>query len=256
MHSLIRWFAKNHVATNLLMVLLLVAGAWFAWQKIPIEFFPENDPDEVEVNMTYRGASPESVEEGIVQKVEQALQGLPGIQEIDSFASEGRGNVTIEVQKGKDARQVKEDVKSRIDAINTFPVETERPEVKLNQRVISAVTVIVSAEMNQRDLQRLGEQVRDQLSLLPGVTLVNLRGVKPFEISIEVSEQELRRFGLTIQDVSAAVRKKPVGPAPGVMARATRPAMKPMRMVQIRCMIAPRCWSLPARQTPDSSAPA
>lgn len=217
MHSLIRWFARNHVASNLLMILLLLAGAYYAWQKIPIEFFPENDPDEVEVSMTYRGASPESVEEGIVQKIEQALQGLPGIQEIDSFAGEGRGNVTIEVQKGKDARQVLDDVKNRVDAINTFPTDTERPVVALNQRIISAVTVIVSADMNQRDLRRLGEQVRDQIAMLPGVTLVNLRGVRPFEISIEVAEQELRRFGLTIQDVSQAVRRNSIDvPAGGV----------------------------------------
>ncbi len=210
MHSLIRWFAKNHVATNLLMVLLLVAGGYFAWQKIPIEYFPENDPDEVEVNMSFRGAAPEDVETGIVQKIELALQGMPGVEEIDSFSSEGRGNVTIEVQKGKDARQVLDDVKNRIDAINSFSDETERPTVSLNQRIISAVTVIVSADMNPRDLRRLGEQVRDQILMLPGITLANLRGVKPFEISIEVSEQELQRYGLTIQDVSQAVRKNSI----------------------------------------------
>ncbi len=207
MHNLIRWFAKNHVASNLLMFLLLGLGAWFAWEKIPIEFFPENEPDEVEVSMSYRGATPEDVETSIVQKIEQSLQGLPGIREIDSEASEGRGRVTVEVQKGKDPRQVLDDVKNRIDAINTFTAETERPVVALNQRTISAVTVIVSADMNQRDLRRLGEQVRDQIAMQPGITLVNLRGVRPFEISIEVSEQELRRFGLTIQDVSQAVRR-------------------------------------------------
>ena len=207
MHTLIRWFAKNHVATNLLMFLLLGLGGYFAWQKIPIEYFPENQPDEVEVSMSYRGAAPEDVETGIVQKIEQALQGLPGVQEIDSFSTEGRGSVTIEVQKGKDARQVLDDVKNRVDAINTFSQDTERPTVSLNQRIISAVTVIVSADMNPRDLRRLGEQVRDQILMLPGVTLANLRGVRPFEIGIEVSEQELRRYGLTIQDVSTAVRK-------------------------------------------------
>jgi len=207
MHSLIRWFAKNHVATNLLMCLLLGLGGYYAWQKIPIEYFPENEPDEVEVSMSYRGAAPADVETGIVQKIEQALQGMPGVEEIDSFSREGGGNVTIEVQKGKDARQILDDVKNRVDAINTFSTDTERPTVSLNQRTISAVTVIVSADMNPRDLRRLGEQVRDQILMLPGVTLANLRGVRPFEISIEVSEQELQRYGLTIQDVSTAVRK-------------------------------------------------
>jgi multidrug efflux pump subunit AcrB len=217
MHSLVRWFARNHVATNLLMVLILALGAYYAWQKVPIEYFPENEPDEVDVSVSYRGAAPEDVEKGVVLQIEQALQGLPGIQEIDSFSTEGRGTVNIEVQKGKDARQVLDDVKNRVDAINTFSSETERPVVNLNQRIISAVTVVVSADMNPRDLRRLGEQVRDQIITLPGVTLANLRGIRPFEISIEVSEHELRRFGLTLQDVSQAVRRASIDvPAGGV----------------------------------------
>jgi multidrug efflux pump subunit AcrB len=217
MNTLVRWFAKNHVATNLLMWLLLALGAYFAWEKIPIEFYPENEPDEIEISMTYRGATPEDVETAIVQKLEQAIQGLPGVEEISSFANEGRGSVEIEVQKGKDARQVLDDVKNRVDAINSFSPDLERPVISLNQRIISALTVIVSADMNARDLRRLGEQVRDQIQMLPGLTLVNLRGVKPFEISIEVSEQELRRFGLTIQDVSQAVRRNSIDvPAGGV----------------------------------------
>lgn len=217
MHSLITWFARNHVATNLLTMLILLTGGFFAWQKIPIEYFPENDPDEINVSVSYRGATPEDVETGVVQKIEEAIRDLPGIQEINSTSSEGRGNVEIEVQAGKDARQVLDDVKNRVDAINTFADDTERPVVALDQRVISAVTVIVSADMNPRDLRRLGEQVRDQIAMLEGVTLVNLRGVRPFEISIEVSEQNLRRYGLTIQDVSQAVRRNSIDvPAGGL----------------------------------------
>jgi multidrug efflux pump subunit AcrB len=217
MHGLIKWFAKNHVASNLLMFLLLGLGAYYAWEKIPIEFYPENEPDEIEVSMTYRGATPEDVETSIVQKIEQAIQGLPGIQEVDSFAREGRGTVEIEVQHGRDPRSVLDDVKNRVDAINTFSTDTERPVIQLNQRIISAITIVVSADMNQRDLRRLGEQLRDQVGMLPGITLANLRGVKPFEVSIEVSEQELRRFGLTIQDVSQAVRRNSIDvPAGGV----------------------------------------
>ena len=96
MHGLIKWFSKNHVAANLLMFLLLGLGAYYAWEKIPIEFWPENEPDEIEVSMTYRGATPEDVETAIVQKIEQAIQGLAGVQEVDSFAREGRGTVEID----------------------------------------------------------------------------------------------------------------------------------------------------------------
>lgn len=217
MHGLIRWFARNHVATNLLMFFMLGLGGFYAWEKIPVEFFPENEPDEVRISMSYRGATPEDVETGIVQKIEQALEGLPGVQEIESVAREGRASVEIEIQKGKDPRAVLSEVENRVQAINTFSNDTERPVIALNQRIISALTVIVSADMNQRDLLRLGEQVRDQIAMLPGITLANLRGVKPFEISIEVSEQELRRYGLTIQDVSQAIRRNSIDvPAGGV----------------------------------------
>src|SRR6185436_9664340 len=131
MHALVRWFAKNHVASNLLMWLLLAVGAYFAWEKIPIEFYPENEPDEIEVSMTYRGATPEDVESAVVQKIEQSIQGLPGVQEVDSYAREGRGYVEIEVQHGKDPRAVLDDVKNRVDAINSFSSDLERPVIQL-----------------------------------------------------------------------------------------------------------------------------
>ena len=222
MHSLIRWFATNHVASNLLMILLLITGGFFAWEKIPIEYFPENDPDEVEVSMALRGGSPEDVEESVVRKIEGALDGLPGAAEISSVSSEGRGTVEIEIQQGKDARQVLDEVKNRVDAINTFGNDTERPQVSLNQRIVSAATIVVSADMdNPRDLRRLGEQIRDEVSMLPGITLVRLRGVRPFEISIEVSQEALRRFGLTVQDVSDAVRRNSIDvPAGGLKTEA------------------------------------
>ena len=98
MHSMIRWFARNHVASNLLMWMLLLTGAFLAWKKIPIEYFPENEPDEVRVNMSYRGATPAEVEEGVVIKIENAIRDLPGIREMRSYSSEGNGEVEVEVE--------------------------------------------------------------------------------------------------------------------------------------------------------------
>jgi multidrug efflux pump subunit AcrB len=217
MHSMIRWFARNHVASNLLMWMLLLLGAFLAWKKIPIEYFPENEPDEVRVSMSYRGATPAEVEEGVVIKIENAIRDLPGIREMRSYSSEGNGEVEIEVEKGRDPRQLLDDIKNRVDSINTFTGDMERPVVALNQRVMSAVTVIVSADMSAQDLRSLGEQVRDQLTMMPGVTLANLRGVRPYEIAIEVSEESLRRYGMSLADVSAAIRRNSIDiPAGGV----------------------------------------
>ena len=217
MHSMIKWFARNHVASNLLMWLMLLLGAFLAWKKIPVEYFPENEPDEVRVSMSYRGATPAEVEEGIVIKLENAVRDLPGIREIRSYSSEGSGEIEIEVEKGNDPRQLLDDIKNRVDAINTFTADMERPVVALNQRTMSDVTVIVGADMSAHDLRRLGETVRDQLTMLPGITLANLRGVRPYEISIEIAEESLRRYGMSIADVSAAIRRNSIDiPAGGV----------------------------------------
>jgi multidrug efflux pump subunit AcrB len=207
MHSIIRWFAQNTVASNLVMWLTLLLGVYFTWVKIPVEYFPNDEPDEVTVSMTYRGATPEEVEEGIVIKIENAIRDLPGIEEINSTANEGRAEIEIDVQRGRDPRELLDDVKNRIDSINTFAEETERPVVSLNQRIISAATIIVSGDLSARDLRTLGEQVRDELTMQPGITLATLRGTKPFEISIEVSEAALQRYGLTLSDVSAAIQR-------------------------------------------------
>ena len=218
---MITWFARNHVASNLLMWLILLLGGFLAWQKIPVEYFPDDVPDEVRVSVAYRGAPPADVEEGVVIKIENAIRDLPGIREITSVSSEGNGEVEIEVEKGVDARQLLDDVKNRVDAINTFTSDMERPVISLNQRVMSAVTVIISADMSAQDLRGIGEQVRDQLTMQPGITLANLRGVRPYEVSIEVSEENLRRYGLTLADVSTAIRRNSLDiPAGGVKTEA------------------------------------
>ena len=127
MHNIIKWFARNEVASNLIMWLTLLLGIYFVWQRIPVEYFPDNNPDEVSISMTYRGATPEEVEEGIVIKIENAIRDLPGIRELRSISSEGRGEVEVEVERGMDPRAMLDDIKNRIDAINTFAQNTERP---------------------------------------------------------------------------------------------------------------------------------
>ncbi len=210
MHSLIKWFARNSVASNLLMILLLLMGGYYALNKIPVEYFPEDAPDEINISMTYRGATPSDVEEGVVVKIENAVRDLAGIRELFSFANEGKGEVNIEVEQGHDAGQLLDEVKARVDAINNFNPDAERPVVTIDQGISSAVTVVVSADMELRDLRKLGEQVRDRITSLPGVTLANLRGVKPYEISVEVSEKDLQRYRLTLNDVATAIRRNSI----------------------------------------------
>ena len=206
MNGIIAWFTKNGVAANLLMVSIIMAGVFALGRSIPIEVFPEFELDIVNVSVPYRGSTPAEVEEAVVIRIEEAIQDLQGIKQITSTASEGSGSVSIEVEKGYDSREVLDDIKNRVDAINTFPAETEKPVISLAQPRGEVITVVISGEMNERDLRTLGEQIRDEIAALPRITQVSLGGVRPYEVAIEVSEQTLQRYGLTLGAVAQAIR--------------------------------------------------
>lgn len=210
MHGIIAWFTRNGVAANLLMVSIIVAGVMALVRSIPTEVFPEFELDIISVNVPYRGATPAEVEEAVVVRIEEAIQDIHGIKEINSTASEGSGSISIEVDKGHDSREVLDDIKNRVDAINTFPVETEKPIISLVQPRGEVITAVLAAEMSEKDLRVLGEQVRDEIAALPNVTQVGLGGVRPYEISIEVSESTLQRYGLTLDAVSRSIRSTSV----------------------------------------------
>ncbi len=129
MKGAISWFARNPVAANLLMV-LIVAGGLLTALTVKREVMPEFSLDMITVQVPYRGAAPEEVEEGVCIRVEEAIQGLDGIKEVTSTASEGSGQITIELEAGADVRKVLDDVKARVDAIDTFPEETEKPIIQ------------------------------------------------------------------------------------------------------------------------------
>ena len=206
MNRAIAWFAENSVAANLLMVVILASGL-LTIGSIEVETFPEIAADVISVSVVYRGAAPEEVEEAVCVRVEEAVQSLEGIKRIRSTASENRGSVNIELVPGADARKLLEDVKSAVDAIDTFPDETEQPviqEVVIRRQVIN---VAVSGDADEATLKFLGEQVRDEITAIPGVTQAELSGARPYEVSIEVSEAALRRFSLTFDEVVRAVRR-------------------------------------------------
>lgn len=205
MKAAVDWFAKNSVAANLLMILIL-GGGLFMIPQIRMEVFPEFSADMINISVIYRGAAPEEVEEAVNVRIEEAVQGLEGVKRVTSVASENRGTVSIEALNGADIRKLLDDVKARVDAIDTFPAETEKPiitEVIPRRQVIN---IAVSGPASERTLKAIGEQVRDDLSAIEGITQVELTNARPYEISIEVSETDLRRYGLTFDEVARAVR--------------------------------------------------
>ena len=206
MKSVIGWFVGNPVAANLLTGVLLLGGI-LTLPSLRLEVFPETDPDIITVSVEYRGAAPQEVEEGVCSRIEEQLQGLSGIKRLKSVANEGIGIVTIEVLPGEDIRVVLDDVKARVDAIDTFPEETEKPIVTQETFRRPVIDVILSGPAEEAVLKELGESIRDEIVARTPVTLIDIASVRRYEISIEVSERALRRYGLRLDDVAAVLRR-------------------------------------------------
>ncbi|MBF0358116.1 MAG: efflux RND transporter permease subunit [Magnetococcales bacterium] len=207
---MIDWFARNGVAANLLMIAILVLGGWMMSNKIPLEVFPEFERDVVNITVAYRGASPEEVEEAAVIRIEEAISGLNSIESITSSAFEGQGLVQVEVQKGRNTRDVLDDIKNKVDAISAFPDEVESPIVSVQEFRREVISVVVAADIPEESLRKLGEQVRDDIINLPDVTQAELTGIRPFEISIEINDRVLEKFNLTYSQVVEAIRRHSV----------------------------------------------
>lgn len=208
MKGLIAWFAQNGVVANLLMVFIVMAGV-LSVSDLKKEVLPEFPVGAISVSVSYRGAAPEEVEEAVCVRVEEALQGIEGIERIRSTANEGIGIVNIEIESGYDERLLLDEVKARVDAIDTFPEETEKPLIEQARRQFrQVINVSISGDADELTLKRLGEQVRDELLLLPELSQVELKNSRRYEISIEVSEENLRRHGLSFDQVARVVQRR------------------------------------------------
>ncbi len=205
MKALITWFAGHTVAANMLMWMILIGGFVTAL-SIEQEVFPEVDSELVVVSVEFLGGSPDEVEEGICIKIEEAVAGLDDVKRVTSRAVGNLGTVNIEIETGADIRDVLDDVKSAVDAIDSFPDNAESPVIRELEIARQVLDVAIAGDTDEATLRRLAERVRDELLALPGISRVTLANARPYEISIEVPEQQLRRYGLTLDEVTAAVR--------------------------------------------------
>ena len=204
--NLLTWFAGHHVAANLLMIFILLSGL-MALLAITVEILPEINIDRITIRVPYRGASPAEVESGVILRVEEAIAATEGIKRMTSAANEGFGLVTVELEEDADNRQVLDDIKAAVDRIDTFPTETEKPiiaEIVTRRQVMS---VVVHGDLPIETLTEKAERIRDDLTSLDDISQAELRGVPPYEISIEVSEDALRRYSLSFDQVAQAIRR-------------------------------------------------
>jgi multidrug efflux pump subunit AcrB len=198
--------AENHVAANLLMMVFIVGGLLMGL-SVKQEVFPEIALDKVQVMVAYPGAGPEEIEDGIILQIEENLSGVVGIKEVKSTASEGFGVVTAEVLPGEDIDVVIQDVKAEVDRIITFPEEAEKPVITKLVNKMEVISIAVYGQMPERSLREQAEAIRDDLLAMPEITQADLGGVRPYEISIEVPEGNLRRYGLTLDEIASRVRR-------------------------------------------------
>jgi multidrug efflux pump subunit AcrB len=207
--GIIAWFASNHVAANLLMLFIIVAGLMSA-MSIRKAAQPDFELNLIQVSVAYLGAAPQEVEEGVVIKVEEAIQDVKGIRRIRSRAREGSGSVTIDVELDADVNEVLSEVKTRVDAIATFPALTERPVITKIEPNSPVLMLAIHGELDAFARKTIAQGIRDELMQLPEVSQVEYLGDRPYEISVEVSEQTLRKYGLTMSEISLAIKNSSV----------------------------------------------
>ncbi len=205
MKRILAAFAGNTVFANIVLLMIFMAGG-LAVTSMLRESFPQFSLDLISIQVPYPGADPEEVEEGISLKIEDALETVEGIKQYTTRSSENLASITVEIQEGYDVGKVLDQVKSKVDAISTFPVDAEQPvitEVLLHD---SVMMLALSGGLNEKQLKTWANRVKDEVKQLDGISQVEVFGSRDYEISIEVSEERLQEYGLSFTQVARAVR--------------------------------------------------
>ena len=218
MNGPITWFIKNPIAGNLLMVLLIIGG-FASIPKLDKQFFPTPEINQIEIRMEFRGASPSEVEEQISVRIEEAIHDLNGIEELRSTSREGLATVMVEVESDYPTQKLTNDINTRVDAIRTFPSDAERPTVTELTYRHQMGRVQIYGDLSEREMKQLGETLRDELVRQPWVSIVELQTARPYEVSIEVSEDSLQRYQISFDQLANAVRQASINLPAGSVKR-------------------------------------
>ena len=205
-HGLIGWFAKNHVAANLMMFAIILGGivGVFVLKK---ETFPEFQSNVIQIQVPYLGAAPEEVEKAVILRIEEAIESIEGIHEISSTAGEGMGSVRVELKEGFEVADMTDELKLAIDGISTFPNETERPMISEFRFMQGVINIQLAGDLDEATMKELADTIREEVVALPDVSSAEVMGSRPFEISVEISESALRQYGLTLDTVAQVIRR-------------------------------------------------
>jgi multidrug efflux pump subunit AcrB len=205
MRKLLAAFASNVVFANIMILLMFLVGA-FSVSMMRREMFPEMSLDRISISVPYPGADPEEVEEGILRKIEDALQGESGIKELITMGSENVGTAVVTVDEQAKTRDVLDRVRAKINAISTFPEDAENPVISEMLLEDAVMVLSVSGEMPEARMKEWAERVKEDLLQEEAITIVEIFGSRDYEIAIEVSEPKLQEFNLSIQQVMQSIR--------------------------------------------------
>ena len=205
MHTAIRWFANNSVAANLLMIVLVLGGIFGALTTNQEEF-PNFEIKVINVFVPYLGAAPIEAEKAVCIRIEEAIEGVEGIERVYGTAIEGGCSVAAQLFSDADDITASNEIKSRVDAINNLPIETEKPNVSKVAFTRRVLQIALFGDATERELKELGRELRDKIAATEGISQVAVEYTRPYEISVEVSEETLRRYGLTLQQVAQSIR--------------------------------------------------
>lgn len=204
MKKVLAFFVRYPIWANVLMFTIVGFGIIF-WSQMKYSFFPEIPPDFINIEVEYIGASPEEVEEGVVLKIEENLEGIEGVDRVTSVSRENFGMVIVEVLRGQNIHKVLQDVKNAVDKIGSFPRESEKPVVYERKYRSHAMSVVLYGETDLFNLKYVAEQIRDDFLDSPEISQVTITGLPNIEFAVEVKESDMRRYEMTFDEISAAI---------------------------------------------------
>ncbi|WP_281492134.1 efflux RND transporter permease subunit [Desulfosarcina cetonica] len=216
MKQMLAAFARNTVFANIVLALIFIAGYTVTANMIR-ETFPEFSLDMITIAVPYPGADPEEVEEGISRKIEEAIEGLEGIKQFTTQSAEALSTANIEVSEDYAVDEVLDRVRTKVNAISTFPVDAEKPVISELLLKDLVTLLYLSGDMSERRIKEWSETIKDEIQQLPNISQVSTFGAREYEISIEVSEEKLRQYGLSFEDVASAVRRSSLNLAGGTI---------------------------------------
>ncbi len=202
---MITWFAKNHVAANLMMLGIILLGLFSLKTSIPLEVFPSFETNTITTSVSLEGATAQDIEQSVAVLIEEAVADLEGIKSITSRSLEGNTSVSMQIDKNYDKRDLLADIKSRVDAISDFPVNAKEPKSQLRQFKREVISVSVSGDYSERQIRQYGEQIRDDLLKIQGITQVELDRVRDYQLSIDIQQDKLRQYQLSLSVVANAI---------------------------------------------------